>query len=412
MSIWGWLKRVFGRSSVHRDISGFGADDLDLVNEEIDLTGKPLKSHHRRRGWRDVRLLPKRRPTYGKRKKVMSRAEAVRLFSDSLRTRNRRIRDLKADPEQLKRLGLPLWRSEEALAEALSISIGRLYHYASFRKNDRVEHYVRFAIKKRDGGDRIIMAPKTRLKKIQRTLHRELVSKLELSSAAHGFRPGHSIRTGAEPHVGKAVVLKVDLADFFGTVTFARVRGLLIAVGYSYPVATTLALLMTESERQPVIIDGETYYTPVSERYCVQGAPTSPGLCNTIALRLDRRLTGLAKHFGFTYTRYADDLSFSGDDVEAVHAVLRLATAVIKDEGFSVNKKKTRVMRQSAGQRVTGVTVNDQLGLSRKERRRLRAMIHQHGQDPDKRAEIRGKLAYLSMLNPEQAARLEALIPE
>src|SRR5439155_13398728 len=163
------------------------------------------------------------------------------------------------------------------------------------------------------GGKRLIMAPKRRLKMVQRKLLELLVERLPVSEHAHAFRRGRSIRTGAEPHVGKRFVLKLDLKDFFPSVTFARVRGLLIAYGYSYPVATTLTILMTEAERQPVEVDGTIFHVPVGERHCVQGAPTSPGLCNVIALRLDRRLSGLAKKRGFAFTRYADDLIFSGN---------------------------------------------------------------------------------------------------
>jgi hypothetical protein len=116
---------------------------------------------------------------------------------------------------------------------------------------------------------------------------------------------------------------------------------------------------------------------------------------------------------GFAYTRYADDLAFSGDDVGQVHALRCLAQRIVEDEGFTLNHAKTRVLRRGTPQRVTGVIVNDVLGLSRQERRRLRAALHQAsmrargaGVAPQIDATLRGKLAYLKMLNPEQAARL------
>jgi retron-type reverse transcriptase len=247
---------------------------------------------------------------------------------------------------------------------------------------------------------------------IQRKLLALLVENLPVSEHAHAFRRGHSIRTGAEPHVGKRAVLKLDLKDFFPSITFARVRGLLIAYGYSYPVATTLAVIMTEAERQPVEADGEVFHVPVGPRHCVQGAPSSPGICNAIVSRLDRRLEGLAKKHGLDYTRYADDLSFSGElNREAANRIRMAVTRIVEAEGFKVNTDKTRFMAQGTRQTVTGVVVNQILGLSRQERRRIRAMAHQLGQGNDKaqaglRARLDGKIAYLSMLNPQQAAHL------
>lgn len=107
-----------------------------------------------------------------------------------------------------------------------------LWFFTIHRERERQPHYVTFAIPKRSGGKRLIMSPKRRLKAIQRKLLEVLVEKLPLSENAHAFRRGRSIRTGAEPHVGKRFVLKLDLKDFFPTVTCARVRGLLIAYGY------------------------------------------------------------------------------------------------------------------------------------------------------------------------------------
>ncbi|MEI9866352.1 MAG: reverse transcriptase family protein [Limisphaerales bacterium] len=191
-----------------------------------------------------------------------------------------------------------------------------------------------------------------------------------------GLRRGRSIRTGAEPHVGKRFVLKLDLKDFFPTVTCARVRGLLIAYGYSYPVATTLAVVMTEAERQPVEVEGSVFHVPVGQRHCVQGAPTSPGICNALLLRLDHRLAGLAKKRGLVYTRYADDLTFSGEvDRTAAHKFRTLVNRIVFEEGFVIHPDKTRLMGQGNRQTVTGVVVNRTLGLSRQERRRLRACI-------------------------------------
>jgi retron-type reverse transcriptase len=239
------------------------------------------------------------------------------------------------------------------------------------------------------------------------------VRKLPKSEHAHGFVRGRSIASNAAAHVGKAVVLRFDIKDCFPTIHYGRVRGLLIALGYSYPVAATLAVLMTEAPRQPVAAEGKLYHVPTGPRVCVQGAPTSPGLCNAVLLRLDRRLAGLARKHGFAFTRYADDLTFSGNDRSKIAKLLKLVPAIVTAEGFSVNAGKTRIMRAGQRQSVTGVIVNKAMGLSRQERRKLRAALHRqktNAADPTiaagERLRLMGKLAYLAMLNKAQAAAL------
>ena len=425
MSIGAWIKSLFGgprkrdasRLSPAPTAADTGTAGAGAAEEWVDVSGRPLKEHHRRRALRDRRLLPKvkspvRQLGLTKRKNVMSAAEAGRLFGGTMRTRNRHLRDLLPDVEQIERYGLPDWKTEEELAAALGISLKELWFFSIHRERERQPHYVTFSIPKRSGGKRLIMAPKRRLKTIQRKLLSLLVEKLPVSDHAHAFRRGRCIRTGAEPHVAKPFVLKLDLKNFFPSVTFARVRGLLIAYGYSYPVATTLAVLMTEAERQPVDVDGTVFHVPVGPRHCVQGAPTSPGICNALLLRLDHRLSGFAKKHGLNYTRYADDLSFSGVmDRAAAGKFRQVINRIVSEEGFVINAEKTRLMGQGNRQTVTGVVVNQTLGLSRQERRRMRAMAHHLSRQStaDKtieklRAKFDGKVAYLSMLNPTQAA--------
>ncbi len=425
MSLGNWLKSILGGSR-KRDISrlsptapGSTAAQADAIEERVDTSGGPLKEHHRRRALRDKRLLPKvkspaRQLGLTKKKKVMPLQEAERLFGATMRTRNRNLRDLLADEEQLKRYKLPIWKTEEDVANALGISLRELWFFAIHREKERQPHYVTFAIPKRSGGKRLIMAPKRRLKLIQRKLLELLVEKLPVSEHAHAFRRGRSIRTGAEPHVGKRILLKLDLKDFFPSVTLARVRGLLIAYGYSFPVATTLSVLMTEAERQPVQVEGQVFHVPVGQRHCVQGAPTSPGICNAMLLRLDHRLAGLARKHSLAFTRYADDLSLSGDlNREAAHKIRVIVQRIVEEEGFKVNTDKTRVMGQGARQTVTGVVVNQVLGLSRQQRRQLRAMAHQIGcsgeaHDSKLARRFEGKVAFLAMLNPQQAAQFRS----
>jgi RNA-directed DNA polymerase len=404
-----------------RDVSTVVASAGDATfKQEVVRTSGPLKPLHRRLVARDNRLLPKPPPDPKQRRwppppkiKYLTEREADRLFGPSLRTRNRDVMDLAADEEQLKRYGLPVWRTEADIAAALSLTIGQLRHLSQHRQRETVPHYITFAIPKRSGGERLIHAPKRRLKEVLRKLDRLLVRKLPKSEHAHGFVRGRSIASNAAAHVAKAVVLRFDIKNCFPTIHYGRVRGLLIALGYSYPVAASLAVLMTEAPRQPVAAEGKLYHVPTGPRVCVQGAPTSPGICNAVLLRLDRRLAGLARKHGFAYTRYADDLTFSGNDTAKIAKLLKLVPTIVAAEGFAVNVEKTRIMRAGQCQSVTGVIVNKAMGLSRQERRKLRAALHQQktkAADPTtgagERLRLMGKLAYLAMLNKAQAAAL------
>lgn len=404
-----------------RDVSGVSGEGGAAFKAETIKVGGPLKEQHRRLALRDDRLLPKPPlgPDYYSKwprppmPKYLTESDADRLFSASLRTASRDVMDLATDEAQLKRYGLPVWRTEADVAAALGVTQGHFRHYSQHRHREQVTHYVAFAIPKRAGGERVIHAPKTRLKEILRKLDRQLISKLPVSDDAHGFVKGRSIATNARAHVGKPMVAKFDIKDCFPSLHIGRVRGLLLSLGYSYPVAAALAVIMTEAPRQPVEAEGKLYHTPTGPRVCVQGAPTSPGLCNAILLRLDRRLAGLAKKRGLTYTRYADDLTFSGPEAE-VKKLLGLVPKIAREEGFEINAEKTRLMRQSGRQVVAGVIVNKDMGLSRKTRRKLRAALHQQSLgkgDAASKARLAGKLGYLHMLNPAQAERLASPRP-
>lgn len=409
------LWRRFGPRKSVRNVSRLVKDDADAsaaTTEVVEVDGGLLKPLHRRLALRDPRLMPKPRPSRplwppSSKRKVMEMDEATRLFSGTVRTKDRNLRDLRADEAQLDRYSLPKWLSEAEVAKALNISVRRLRYYSVHREKERVVHYVQFAIPKRSGGERVILAPKRELKALLRKLNALLVEKLPKSEYAHGFRKGRSIATNAATHVGKKVVVRLDLKDFFPSLHVGRVRGLLVALGYGYPVAATLAALMTESVRQPVQVGEELFFVPVGSRHTVQGAPTSPGLANALTVRLDRRVAGLARKFGFEYTRYADDLTLSGNDVAAARALIKVVQRIVHAEGFALNPTKTRVMTQRGAQVVAGVTVNRERGLSRRKRRMLRAAIHQaraREADASVWRRLRGKIAFLSMLSSRQAS--------
>ena len=212
---------------------------------------------------------------------------------------------------------------------------------------------------------------------MQRNLLREILEKIPVHPAAHGFVPGRSTVTNAAVHAGAELVLKFDLSDFFPTIHFVRVAGLFGSFGYrldgncrfsssdkSNRVASTLARLCTFND------DPHQY----GGGYVPQGDPTSPAISNLICRRLDARLEGLAKGLEGAYTRYADDLTFSFKASDLNIGRFRWwVDQICHQEGFLVNQKKFRVIRQSQRQVVTGIVVNDSLRVPRRQRRRFRA---------------------------------------
>lgn len=330
-----------------------------------------------------------------------------------------------SDEEKLKKFGLPSLSKPDQVAAALSIPLLRLRWLAFHSEASTVSHYVRFTIPKKSGGVREIWAPQPKLAAAQAWILENILSKVPVGPTAHGFVPGRSTVTNATPHVKRAIVVNADLKDFFPTITFPRVRGIFESLGYSPAVATVLALLCTEPPRREVEYSGKKYFVATGPRALPQGACTSPAVSNLAAWGLDRRLGGVAAKLGWTYTRYADDLTFSGDTLvpkgeknpKSVGWLLARMRHVCEAEGFEVNEKKVRVLRRNAAQTVTGIVVNEKPSTSRAERRKLRAILHHarfEGLERQNRighanyvAWLRGHVAYVLMVNPAQGQKLK-----
>jgi RNA-directed DNA polymerase len=329
-----------------------------------------------------------------------------------------RLGDRQSDRDKLESLGLPVLSTPAELATALGLSVSKLRWLAFHTEVATRVHYVSFTVPKKSGGTRTLSAPHRTLAAIQQLILNMIVARLPVESPAHGFLPGRSILTNAQPHTGRAVVVNLDLENFFPNITFPRVRSVFQRLGYSPAVATILALLCTECPRKPVEYAGQLYHVAIGSRGLPQGACTSPGLSNQVARRLDKRLNGLAQKLDLAYTRYADDMTFSGDESsnDRVGYLMARVRHIAQDEGFAVNVKKSRVQRRSAAQCVTGLVVNDRPGVPRATVRRLRAILHRarfEGLDaqnregrPDFRAWLMGMIAYVGMVRPEVGAKL------
>jgi RNA-directed DNA polymerase len=341
------------------------------------------------------------------------------------------------DPEKKRQdNGLPKLDGVDALATALGVSISRLRWLAFHREVDSGTHYVRWLVPKRDGTPRMISAPKRELKAVQRWITREVTEHLPVHGAAHGFLSGRSIVSNALVHAGASVVVKLDIKGFYPTVTTPRVKGLLRRAGLTEQVATLMALLATESPREEVETHGKKYYVAIAPRSLPQGAPTSPSITNALCLRLDCRLSGLARKLGCRYTRYADDLTFSWHDAalpsagaarkaEPIGTLLRSVTSIVRAEGFEIHVKKTRVMRSGARQKVTGLIVNQaadgvpRARVPRKTVRHLRAAIRNRELGRPGKGEtieqLRGMAAFVMMCDEARGRafmeRLDKLKP-
>lgn len=260
----------------------------------------------------------------------------------------------------------------EDAAAFLDQPIGKLI-YMLYRAPDE-QRYTPFEIPKRTGGMRLIHSPNGVIREAQTLLAPHLLALYNAHPSVHGFLKERSILSNAKLHTGQRLVFNVDLADFFPSINFGRVRGLFMAPPFNLgpAAATVFAQLCTHRNGLP------------------QGAPTSPHLSNFIAADLDRRLTRLAKESGARYTRYADDITFSCNhptmppqlaafaqegETQTVQVGEALQRA-ISASGFAINHAKVRLQKRHQRQTVTGLNVNERANVSRLRVRRLRAMLH------------------------------------
>ncbi len=327
------------------------------------------------------------------------------------------------DEERLRSHGIPILGTAQEIAQAMKISIGQLRFLTFNRKTATISHYIRFKIPKKTGGERLISAPLPKLKQAQHWLLSNILEKIAINNAAHGFRRDRSIVTNAQPHVGADVAINFDLKDFFPSISYKRVKGLYRSFGYSEAAATIFALLCTEAELETVELDSKTYYVALGERHLPQGSPASPAISNLLCRRLDKRLTNAAVELGFTYTRYADDLTFSasGTHLRYICNLLRRTESIVSHEGFTINQEKTRILRRKSSQiEVTGVVVNEFPNLDRKTLKRFRATLYQiekdgltgktWGNSSDILAAIQGFSNFVAMVNSVKGSHFQAQV--
>lgn len=325
--------------------------------------------------------------------------------------------------------------NRSALARLLWLTDGELDWFADLQLRNRrlpsgpLQHYRYRSLCDR-GKIRLLEIPKPRLREIQRRLLSHVVGAIPLHPAAHGAVRGRSVRSCVQPHFGRQVLIRRDLESFFTTITRPRVQGLFDSIGLDdSATAATLAGLTTAAVPSGVLrelprpADSELIdahrrsLQRLAAPHLPQGAPTSAGLANALAYSLDHRLTLLAETLGARYTRYVDDLLFSGDNGVPVGTLLAGVRDIARSEGFRLAEGKTAVLRHSRRQAVLGTVLNAEPSIDRRELDRLRAVLHNcavHGADSQARslsvAEFRehlaGQLAWVASICPHKGQRL------
>jgi hypothetical protein len=305
-----------------------------------------------------------------------------------------------------------------------------LHDWNASRDVPLLSHYTTRILAKPYGAIRLLEIPKQRLRSMQRQILDEILKPISLHPAVHGFCKGRSILSFASPHVAREAVLRLDLQNFFPSISGPRVQALFRTLGYPEPVADLLGGLCTTTTPRRILRNTglalsaeelQRAHVLYARPHLPQGAPTSPALSNLCAFRLDRRIAGLAKAAGVTYTRYADDLAFSGDATFAQGAdrFARHVFGILSDEGFSPHYRKTRLMRPSVRQHLAGLTVNVRPNLPRSDWDLLEAILtncvrygpetQNRDQHPDFRRHLEGRVAFASMIHASRGARLRAL---
>ena len=324
-----------------------------------------------------------------------------------------------------------------ALAELTGIEIRHLVALTKRRavehttEHEKLRNYRYGWVRKRSGGLRLLESPKQRLKHVQRVILREILEQVPTHNAAHGFCRNRSTRTAAAVHTNSYVVLRIDLQDFFPCIPAARVAGIFRSLGYPSRVVSLLTALCVNTAWKGIMdeVGSVDLYPEMHKRlaplfrpHLPQGAPTSPSLANLCAYSLDCRLEGLANTFGGRYTRYADDLVFSGDRrfASSLTKFRVLALAIVLDEGFEIRKRKTAVMYAHERQSVCGIVVNQSPTIARPEFDQLKATLHNcvrhgpasqnHSEHANFRAHIEGRVAYVSSINQSRGDKLRKLL--
>lgn len=284
-------------------------------------------------------------------------------------------------------LSLPELEDIKDLAKAVRLPEDYLSQFTG--KNGKFYH--EFYIEKKSGGRRRIKQPSRELKAIQRWILRNILEKLSPSPYCKGFMKGIDILDNAKPHVEKQYVLNIDIENFFNNVPASHIYTIFNSIGYTKTFSYQLTNICTVESSLP------------------QGAPTSPALSNLASLRLDYRIGKFCEKNALTYTRYADDITISGNKSSAIKKADWLVERVLMEEGFQINEKKRKVSGPRVKREVTGLVVNNGIGIGRKKFNFYRTKLFNmyKASDSSLPSVYKGLHSYLKHVDPKRADMLE-----
>jgi retron-type reverse transcriptase len=288
-------------------------------------------------------------------------------------------------------LGLPSIDSLEDLSSLTHLSSGLLFRLSKYAD----KFYFTYDIPKKSGEARTISQPSKDLKAIQSWILRNILDRLSASSACKGFEKKANLLVNAEPHIGANAFMHLDIEDFFPSIKINQVWSVFRTVGYNPSLSSILAQICTYKGTLP------------------QGSPASPKLSNLISLQLDNRLLGYVGKRGITYTRYADDLTFSAYNPIRLIKSFPFIHSIIRSEGFSLNTNKTRFSGAGKEHKVTGLIVTDsKAGIGRKRLRKIRSKINnicKHSKTKVSRTDIAHIIGWLAFINSVDEERRKIL---
>lgn len=255
---------------------------------------------------------------------------------------------------------------------------------------DNTRYYHHISLKKKTGGNRAIDSPHRQLKALQRWVLKNILERLSVSDYAKGFVPETSLIDNALPHVGNQYVLKIDLKDFFPSIKASYVYSVFRSVGYSTQVSFFLTSICT------------------LKGYLPQGAPTSPYLSNLVCLRLDQRIGKYCDKHALVYTRYADDISVSGNKLKIIKSAWVILRLIINEEGFTINKEKEMLSGPRSRREVTGLITTPSISIGRVKYNHYRNKIfHLYKEDSiESKDKITGILSYVSSVDKKKCVKL------
>jgi len=285
--------------------------------------------------------------------------------------------------------------------------------------SSRNSYYATFKIKKRSGGKREISAPFVPLRDIQQWIYQNILSKVPIHPSAYGFVKDKSIVDNAKVHLNQQFIINIDLLDFFPSIPEKRVYGIFKSLGYHPNLAVYLARACTKEVEVFDLLNPKILR---DNSVLPQGAPTSPQLSNLVCRRLDKRLNNYAVKNGYKYSRYADDITFSGNEVNTLK--LDVIFKIINNEEFIVNLDKVKFFYKSSNRKIiTGLIVSDKIRIPKKFKREVARHLHfteihgpqnhiqhlqqQHNFDKvNYRDWLFGKICYIKMVEPDYGLEL------